>query len=75
MLYICGATSKDFDDLNLKKELRSTATEFGLSVLHARIRIFESILHLSYKLSVKKYREKKTESEKEEENKKKLHIQ
>lgn len=29
---------------------------FGLSILHARIRFFESILHISYKLPFKKWR-------------------
>lgn len=53
--YICGATSKEFNDLTIKKDVDVDALSFGLSVLHARIRLFESILHLSYKLPVKKW--------------------
>lgn len=53
--YICGATSKQFNDLSIKKDVDIEALSFGLSILHARIRLFESILHLSYKLPVKKW--------------------
>lgn len=73
--YICGATSKDFNNLTQKLNTSSTAIEFGLSVLHARIRLFESVLHLAYKLPVKKYREKRTNEEMELEDRQKKHIQ
>lgn len=73
--YICGATSKDFNKIDNQKEISPEAIEFGLSILHARIRLFESILHLAYKLPVKKYRERKTENEKKMEHEKKLEIQ
>lgn len=73
--YICGATSKNFNNLDMKTVLCPQALDFGLSVLHARIRIFESILHLAYKLPVKKYRERKTHEEKQLEEKKKKEIQ
>lgn len=53
--YICGATSKQFNDLNRKINVDVGALTFGLSILHARIRLFESVLHLSYKLPVKKW--------------------
>ncbi|CAH0560552.1 unnamed protein product [Brassicogethes aeneus] len=53
--YICGATSKEFNDLTIKKDVDADALSFGLSTLHARIRLFESILHLLYKLTVKKW--------------------
>ena len=56
--YVCQATSKDFNNLNLKNEINPNALEFGISILHARIRLFESILHLAYKLPVQKYHEK-----------------
>lgn len=62
--YICGVTSKNFNDLSKKNVICPEALEFGLSVLHARIRLFESILHLSYKLPIKKYRERMTQEEK-----------
>lgn len=73
--YICGATSKSFNDLNKRNDVSSEALEFGLSVLHARIRIFESILHLAYKLPVQKYRQKKTTDEKALETQRKSEIQ
>ena len=53
--YICGATCKDFNNLTKSREVKPDTLKFGLSILHARIRIFESLLHLSYKLPVKKW--------------------
>lgn len=53
--YICGATSKQFNNLNIKMPVDVEALDFGLSILHARIRLFESVLHLSYKLPIKKW--------------------
>lgn len=73
--FICKATSKDFNDLSKKYEVSPETLEFGLSVLHARIRIFESILHLGYKLEVQKYRQKKTTQEKNVELAAKKRIQ
>ena len=54
--YICGQTSKDFNDLSKKEHIKPETLEFGLSILHARIRIFENLLHLAYKLPVQKWR-------------------
>ena len=48
--YICGAISKSFNDISEKKDVNPDTLKFGLSILHARIRLFESLLHLSYKL-------------------------
>ncbi|CAG9840685.1 unnamed protein product [Diabrotica balteata] len=73
--YICGATSKDFNNLNKKLSTSSKAIEFGLSVLHARIRMLESVLHLAYKLPIKKYGEKRTDEEKKIEVLTKKYIQ
>lgn len=74
--YICGKTTKHFNDLsNYTSEVNVAAIEFGISVLHARIRIFESILHLAYKLEVRKYKERKTKEEKDQEARKKKYIQ
>lgn len=63
--FICKATSKDFNNLSKKYDVSPETLDFGISVLHARIRIFESILHLGYKLVVQKYRQKKTTEEKD----------
>lgn len=73
--YICGATSKDFNNLSQTKSINLKTLDFGISVLHARIRIFESILHLSYKLPIKKYRTRKTQEEKDIEANRKHQIQ
>lgn len=63
--YICTLTSKDFNDLEKceKAPINSENLEFGLSILHARIRLFETLLHISYKITIKKW-QTRTESEK-----------
>ena len=53
--YICGLTSKDFNNLTIKKIDNPDALKFGLSILHTRIRFFESLLHLSYHIPIKKW--------------------
>jgi len=53
--YICGETSKDYNNLSIKKEVTPETIQFGLSILHARIRLFESILHVAYKMPVQKW--------------------
>ncbi|KAF2889120.1 hypothetical protein ILUMI_17053 [Ignelater luminosus] len=60
--YICGATSKEFNDLSKRKDINEDSLQFGLSALHARIRLLEGLLHVPYKLPVKKWqlRNKKT---------------
>lgn len=50
--YLCNATSKDFNKLLEPKEVDKENLRFGLSTLHARIRLFESLLHIAYKLPV-----------------------
>lgn len=59
--YICGLTSKNFNNLKNKNVENPEALKFGLSVLHARIRLFESVLHLSYKLPIKKWQARSDE--------------
>lgn len=74
--YICNATSKDFNNLNKNNAVISEkALSFGLSVLHARIRFFESILHLAYTLPTQKYRVRKTKEEEDKEKEAKANIQ
>jgi len=72
--YICGATSKHFNNLTIKKDIKPETLKFGLSILHARIRIFESLLHLSYKLPLKKW-QVRSENEKAIVKQRKLEIQ
>lgn len=62
--YICGQTSKDFNKLIVAEEVNEEALKFGLSILHARIRFFESLLHLSYKLPLKKWQARTAEDKK-----------
>ena len=40
--YICGQSSKDFNDLNKKTTESRETLKFGLSILHARIRFFDT---------------------------------
>ncbi|CAG9760196.1 unnamed protein product [Ceutorhynchus assimilis] len=72
--YICGLTSKDFNNLQINREVNTEVLKFGLSILHARIRIFESLLHVSYKLTIKKWR-LQSEAEKETIKQRKIQIQ
>ena len=50
--YICKLTIKDFN--NLGKVFNSTPC-FRLATLHAWIRFYECFLHLSRKLTIKKW--------------------
>ncbi|KAL4721448.1 hypothetical protein ACJJTC_007165 [Scirpophaga incertulas] len=59
--YICKQTSKDFNKLIDTDEINVDALKFGLSVLHARIRFFEFLLHLAYKLPLKKWQARTAE--------------
>lgn len=52
--YICSQTSKDFNKLE-KGVVNKEYLKFGLSVLHARIRFMELLLHLAYKEPIKKW--------------------
>lgn len=72
--YICGATSKDFNNLSLSKPINEESLKYGLSILHARIRLFEALLHIAYKLPVKKW-QLRTENDKQIVQQKKLEIQ
>lgn len=54
---ICGATPKCMNDINkvLERNITENHLNFGLSILHAWIRSFETLLHISYRLSVCKW--------------------
>jgi len=62
--YICGETSKNFNNLSKKKEENPERFKFGLSILHMRIRFFEFLLHLSYKLPIQKWQARNDEDKK-----------
>lgn len=59
--YICGETSKNFNNLTKKREENPETFKFGLSILHTRIRFFEFLLHLSYKLPIQKWQARNEE--------------
>lgn len=56
--YICKTTPKDMNNLDmiLKIPTNNTTFQYGLSILHANIRFFECILHISYRLDLKTWR-------------------
>lgn len=58
---ICKATPKIMNDLNLVKNLQANKSlyEYGLSTMHAWIRCFECILHIAYRLPIKKWQIRK----------------
>lgn len=64
--YICLATSKEFKDIDkmLESKIHEENLQYGISSLHAWIRCFESYIHVSYKLGIKKW-QARNDSEKE----------
>src|SRR5262249_42375254 len=56
--YICKATPKQFNNLkNISTRFvaQESTLKYGISVLHLWIRSFEWLLHISYRLPVKKW--------------------
>jgi len=55
--YICGASPKEMNDLNLikRKSVKDEYFLFGLSSLHCWIRCFECLLHISYRINIKRW--------------------
>lgn len=72
--YICKKTSKDFNVLETVQEsdIDPNSLQFGLSILHARIRFLETCLHIAYKLPIKKWRLNPEEKKISAERKKKV---
>jgi len=56
-------------DVSTWKEVDVTVYEFSLSTLHAWIRFFECLVHISYKLEVKKWQIRKQDQEKVQQRK------
>ena len=54
--YICGATPKDFNDLDKLSAPNEDSYDYGLSPLHKWIRCFEMLIHISYRIPIKKWR-------------------
>lgn len=59
--YICGATPKMMNDEVRNFHSGENNYSFGLSTLHAWIRCFECLLHISYKLEIKKWQGRSAE--------------
>ncbi|XP_024875226.1 uncharacterized protein LOC112456728 [Temnothorax curvispinosus] len=72
--YLCGITSKNINNLDLvkKQKIDKSNLRFGLSTLHAWIRLFECLLHLSYKLGIKKWQARSTEEKQITQDRKKI---
>lgn len=56
--YICKAKISEMNNIDAlrKKTLDPNSFRFGLSVLHAYIRFFECLLHISYRLEIKTWK-------------------
>src|SRR5262249_22588312 len=75
---MCHATPRNFNDLsNRSKGMflpNPNSLQYGLSPLHALIRIFESCLHIAYRINIKKW-QMRTADEKAEFAKRKKEVQ
>ena len=57
--FLCGMRTKDFNNLNkafTTPVIDRTRLEFGISIFHCWIRLFEFCLHIAYKLPLKTWR-------------------
>lgn len=63
--FVCGATPTEMNNLQLVKTKQSdpSSYRFGLSILHTWIRFFECLLHIAYRLDIKKWQVRKDEKE------------
>ena len=63
---VCGAKPSELNDIVAARSrpVRTDGYEYGMSTLHAWIRIFECVLHLSYKLEVRKWQARSAEDKK-----------
>jgi len=61
--YLCGSISKDFNDIDrmIRSKIVTENLQYGISVLHGWIRFFECLLHLAYKLPIKKWQARSEE--------------
>ncbi|RVE44545.1 hypothetical protein evm_010791 [Chilo suppressalis] len=73
--YICDATVSEFNDLSNERPCKKENFSFGLSLLHARIRFFESVLHVAYRLTVNKWNVRLSTEEKQKVEDRKKDIQ
>ncbi|XP_026828955.1 uncharacterized protein LOC109611090 [Ooceraea biroi] len=75
---ICHATPKQFNDLSNKMNglflPDPNSLQYGISPLHAWIRFFECCLHISYRVTIKKW-QIRSDEDKLEFTKRKKHVQ
>lgn len=72
--YICGSTPKLMNKEIQNNKIDINSYSFGMSTLHCWIRSFECLLHISYKLNIKKWQAKSL-TEKNEVKERKISIQ
>lgn len=74
---ICKVTPKNINNLDYIKTLSSDKNnfEYGLSSLHAHIRFFECLIHISYRLNIKKWQVRDDAEKKELQTRKNIIIQ
>lgn len=70
--HICGATPSQMNNLSLvtKRTINEMALSLGLSSLHAWIKVFECLLHISYRLNIQSWQIRKEHKAQVEERKK-----
>lgn len=75
--YICGLRDKDLSDVDktLETPINKSNLRYGISSLHAWIRCFECLVHLSYKLSICQPQARKNDGTKDIVEEHKVYIQ
>ena len=71
---LCGAKPSQMNNIDLVKSLKvkKDFLQFDLSPLHSRIRVFECILHISYRIEIKKWQIRSDEDKGKLKHRKKL---
>lgn len=61
--FICGALPINMNDIeNVQRSVKKKILSFGISSLHARIKFYECLLHVAYRLELKKWQVRSNES-------------
>lgn len=70
---VCKATPKDFNNIEkmVSRACDTTTFKFGISVLHAYLRCYEYLLHISYKMDNKEWQARSQEAKESVKNRKK----
>lgn len=74
--YICKATPNDVKQFDVStRSIDESSLSFGISPLHCLIKCFECLTHISYRITLKKWRITGSNTDKEDFRKQKQHIQ